>query len=89
MTMYLRVSASDVCEWDTKLSATDRWGQGAVGASDRRSRLGGHARVHPSRAFRRAAECRKEGKAWPRQELVTAPLNLNERIQAESGGRKS
>ncbi len=44
MTTFLGVSSSDVGEWDTKLSATDRWSQGAVGTSDRRSR-GGDALV--------------------------------------------
>jgi hypothetical protein len=29
MTTFLGVSPSDVCEWDTKLSATYRWGQGS------------------------------------------------------------
>ncbi len=29
MTMFWGVSGSEVCEWDTKRSATDPWGQGA------------------------------------------------------------
>ncbi len=29
MTTFLRGSSSEVCEWDTKRSATDPWGQGA------------------------------------------------------------
>ncbi len=31
MTTFSGVSSSDVCEWDTKLSATYRWGQGSGG----------------------------------------------------------
>jgi hypothetical protein len=50
MTTYLGVSPSDVCEWDTKPSATDPTGQEVlgVGSADRSARAGAEGGYEPS-----------------------------------------
>jgi hypothetical protein len=44
MTTFLGVSPSEVCEWDTKASASDPKGQAQRLAADRRCRPGEQAR---------------------------------------------
>jgi hypothetical protein len=52
MTMFLGVSSSDVCDWDTKLSATDPRVKELL-AADRRCRRGVQAaRVHSRHRFK-------------------------------------